>query len=906
MSAVRAAADADEALRLVDVSPRRALELGLALARQARAGGALDAASVAERAAGRALQLRGDLDNAIRHLRAAVRLGQRAGSAELVAQARVSLAAALVERGRPRAALDAIHAAVDALDGTQRAMALAQLGAILLDLGRYGAAVDSYRTALPILRQAGDLMWVKRSLTNRGLAHAYLHDFAAAEADLREAERLSVELDLGLSVGFAQANLGFVLARAGDVPAALDYFRRAERRIRAHGAQIGRLLQDRGELLLSVRLVAEARETAEQALLEYRKERRVAKLADVHLILAHAAALDGDGATALHHARQAARAFGRQGRTEWAAYARLAAVRAEQVVSGRPPAAGRLERLADTLTAARWPAAALDAHLAAGQALLARSEPERGRAHLATAAAARRRRGPATLRARGWYAEALRRSSLGDAAGAGRAIRAGLAVLDTHHAALGATDLRARAAGHREELARLGLRGAMRGGRPRQVFEWAETGRASHLLMPPLRPPDDPELAAALARLRATAFQGVEVARTEGAAAEMIRLEGRQAALERAVRERTWRRRGDVAPAAGTPVKPAALAQALAGRALVEFIELDGTLSALTAVDGRLRLHRLGPADQVGDLLDRILFALRMLVRAAGSPDGADPQLALLRHAAGKMDAFLLGGLAELGDRPLVLVPTGRLLSLPWSVLPSCHGRPVTVSPSATLWHLAATRPADPPGHVLAVAGPELPGAGAEADAVAAVYGGASVQPPQSTVDKVLAGLNGAALAHLAAHGRLSADNPLFSSLLMADGPLMVYDLERLGRAPHTVVLAACESARPVVYAGDELLGVSSTLLVRGTTQVVASVLPVLDVETAPFMTAFHRLLAAGEAPAVALARIGRDAAGAAEMAVAAGFVCIGAGFAPIPRAVALPRPYVRANQDRPVPATRS
>jgi CHAT domain-containing protein len=270
---------------------------------------------------------------------------------------------------------------------------------------------------------------------------------------------------------------------------------------------------------------------------------------------------------------------------------------------------------------------------------------------------------------------------------------------------------------------------------------------------------------------------------------------------------------------------------------------------------------------------------------------GAAPQLALLRHAAGKMDAFLLGGLAEIGDRPLVLVPTGRLLSLPWSVLPSCHGRPVTVSPSATLWHLAATRPPHLPGHAVVVAGPELPGAGAEADAVAAVYGTVSVQPPQSTVDTVLASLNGAALAHLAAHGRLSADNPLFSSLLMADGPLMVYDLERLGRAPHTVVLAACESARPVVYAGDELLGVSSTLLVRGTTQVVASVLPVLDVETAPFMTAFHRLLAAGEPPAVALARIGRDAATAAEMAVAAGFVCIGAGFAPVTR-TAVPAPW--------------
>jgi tetratricopeptide (TPR) repeat protein len=136
MSATRAAADAEEALRLVDVSPRRALELALAAVRQARAVGALDAASVAERAAGRALRLRGDLDNAIRHLRTAVRLGQQAESTELTTRAQFALASALVDRGRPRPALAVMDAAVGVLDGAQRAGALAQLGGLLIDLGR--------------------------------------------------------------------------------------------------------------------------------------------------------------------------------------------------------------------------------------------------------------------------------------------------------------------------------------------------------------------------------------------------------------------------------------------------------------------------------------------------------------------------------------------------------------------------------------------------------------------------------------------------------------------------------------------------------------------------------------------------------------------------------------------------
>ena len=108
---------------------------------------------------------------------------------------------------------------------------------------------------------------------------------------------------------------------------------------------------------------------------------------------------------------------------------------------------------------------------------------------------------------------------------------------------------------------------------------------------------------------------------------------------------------------------------------------------------------------------------------------------------------------------------------------------------------------------------------------------------------------------HLAAHGRLAPHNPLFSELTLADGPLFAYDIEQLAEAPHTVVLAACESGRSVVCAGDELLGLGAMFLARGSSQLVASPLPVPDAETAPLMTAFHRRLAAGLPVAEALAQ---------------------------------------------------
>src|SRR5256885_9052535 len=149
-----------------------------------------------------------------------------------------------------------------------------------------------------------------------------------------------------------------------------------------------------------------------------------------------------------------------------------------------------------------------------------------------------------------------------------------------------------------------------------------------------------------------------------------------------------------------------------------------------------------------------------------------------------------------------------------------------------------------------------------------------------ATVSAVLTALTTARIAHLAAHGNLVTDNPLFSTLRLHDGSLVAYDLERVARVPHTVVLASCDSGRSVVRAGDELLGLSATFIARGTAQLVASVLPIADAETAPLMIAMHRRIAVGEPASIALAHAQQEMSdrGRAEMAAAAGFVCIGGG----------------------------
>jgi CHAT domain-containing protein len=291
---------------------------------------------------------------------------------------------------------------------------------------------------------------------------------------------------------------------------------------------------------------------------------------------------------------------------------------------------------------------------------------------------------------------------------------------------------------------------------------------------------------------------------------------------------------------------------------------------------------------------EALRFALERLAHRHGSEASQAAAAAAFEHGRRALDQLLLAPLStEVGDRPLVIVPTGALHVVPWSALRSCAGRPVTVAPSARLWQRATEGSADAsveaptdgsahtPGQAstVLVAGPDVPAAGAEIAALRATYPDATcVTGEDARVQAVAAALDGAGLGHLVAHGRFRVDNPLFSSLRLADGPLTVYDLEALSRPPLRLVLSACDAGLTDVRAGDELRGLVAALFMLGTRTVIAPVTPVRDSGTRPLMVALHRALAAGDTPATALAKAQADPGDTADArGAAAGFVCFGA-----------------------------
>ena len=325
------------------------------------------------------------------------------------------------------------------------------------------------------------------------------------------------------------------------------------------------------------------------------------------------------------------------------------------------------------------------------------------------------------------------------------------------------------------------------------------------------------------------------------------------------------------------------LGAALGDTVLVELVGTfaDDVLAAVTVRDAEPRLHLLGSREAARRELEALLFALRRLALGHGAVERARDQVAA---GAARLEAAVLEPLQDvLGDRPLVIVPTGSLRSTPWSLLPCCVGRSVTVAPSAAVWLRAVERPArrGRRGRTVLVCGPGLDGAAAEIEELAGAYPAAvRLDGDAATVQSALSALDGAEVAHVAAHGTLRGDNPLFSALALADGPLTAYDLERLSRAPRLVVLPACQSGAGAVLAGDEVMGLTSALFALGTRTAVATVVPVPDEATRPLMVALHAGLRRGRptAQALAEAQAGVDRSDPAALATAGGFVCYGAG----------------------------
>ena len=736
-------------------------------------------------------------------------------------------------------------------------------GLLLQRAGRLTDAMAAFNRVLadPGVLPARDLA---AALLNRGATAIETGRLDAALRDFDACHELATSVGLTNVASLALHNTGFVRYAIGDLPGAL----RAMAAARAVDPERADGLLDigRGAVLYEAGLLEHAEQVLTQAISRMVAPGRAPHRAEAEYFRARCL-------MALHRwdEARAAAAFARQyyagvGHPQRAAVARVAELeailmpirrgeapvphdarqRAEQALEAAragdevDPLLGQHPGLAPRFVAAQW-------YLLADDVAAARTVLDTLPAGMADA--------PLTTRIQQQTVLAQLAFAAGDRNAGVAAVRRGLGLLADHRVGLGSVESVTAAAAHGVDLQRTDVEAAARTGRPDALFEALERGRATFAGVGGAAAPDDPAVRALVTEARGLVVQARTLVHQDSAA-DRASLFERSGRLLATARERAWHRTGDNATAVAE--RPATVADVRAllaarddGAVVGNFLVLGGVLRCVRLDEHGARLVDLAPGAEVAE---RVLRARADLGVCANDLVHPALRTVVRRSLARNLDTLdqILAVPLDV-DGPLYVVGRDPLVGVPWTALPSRRGKRTTMR-SYVARGRAHPRPGE--GHrLLAAHGPGVTLGAGEVRAVGEVWPGATVLTGSAaTTTAVRDALATHDIVHLATHGRHDADNPLFASIDLADGPLFAHELDGTRLPGSVVILSACEVGGSSQVVGGEVLGLTAVLLRLGARAVVAAVAPLSDAVAARVMPRFHAHLRATDDPEAALA----------------------------------------------------
>jgi tetratricopeptide (TPR) repeat protein len=793
------------------------------------------------------------------------RARERCRSDDLRARIDASVAYLLAETGDPAGALAICDAALaDPVIGDEaRGIVSSQRALLLMRQGRAGEALQAFDIAIGWLSDPAEL---GRARVNRGNAYLQQGRIAEARADFTHAVRDLADAGMTVDSAMARHNLGYCRLLAGDLVGALAEMDGA-REVLGPLSPLMRAVveQDRAEVLMAAGLVDEGRAALQVAARSFARRRLRQSQGEVELTAARAL-LTLDPAASLVAARTSARLFRRPGADAWLVRADAAVLEAE-IALGRVGAgsAPRGDVIARSLDDQGLVARGAGVRLRVVGMLAERGESRPAATRLADIRVSSR--APLAIRLLDRDVRAELAAAQGRRANALQHLRAGLGYLHAWQSSFGSLDLQTGVAGQGVRLGVRGLALAMESRKPEVLFEWSERARMLASRVQPVRAPEDESIVADLAELREIAQARESPRRTSSE---------REAELRQRVRERAWQHRGSGEVA--DPVTLAELQGALdVETALVAYVVTADRLVALVVTTDATTWVDVGERAELDTLTGGLLPDLDV-----AASDLSEAMAVFVRQElAGRLDALaaLLVSpvLDAVGDRRVVLTPSGVLAGVPWTLLRGLVGRPVTVAQSATSWLARRTTPLRSASAGF-VAGPRIARAEEEVTAAAKEWPDARIlvgeQATAAAVSELAASVD---VLHVAAHGRHSAQNPMFSGLQLVDGPWFGYDIDQLRSVPDVVLLSACEVGRSTVRWGEELIGMTTAWLHAGARCVIASAAAINDRAANDVLVAVHQQLAAGADPAAALAAaVPAVAAGPSTSTAPVPLVCFG------------------------------
>ncbi len=286
-------------------------------------------------------------------------------------------------------------------------------------------------------------------------------------------------------------------------------------------------------------------------------------------------------------------------------------------------------------------------------------------------------------------------------------------------------------------------------------------------------------------------------------------------------------------------------------QALVEFTELGGDISAFVITsDGIEYFSGLASSEEIAAELENFHFHIQTIRHGAASFAGMEQ---LLKQ---RIDVPLHGIYskiirpmeAALGNKDLVIVPSGVLNYVPFSGLLGPAGyliesRQIKLAPSAAVWLKLIETPKLLGDRALLIgfADETIPMVYSEIETIASRLPDTDIRiGEEATFLSFKEASRYAKIIHIACHGNFRSDNPMYSSLQLADGWVTVRDICHQKLNARLVTLSACETGKNLIAQGEEVVGLARGFLSAGAQNLVLSLWSVSDAATAELMSQFY------------------------------------------------------------------
>ena len=811
--------------------------------------------ALGKRCLGLIARSRGDLSAAIELFRSSIDLARANELDDLESESRLVLATSLASVGNLNDSLQELSLAYEHLAPRLHAEAKNCEGFALLNLERIPEAREAFRQAEVHARENDQTADLAKILNNRSVLLIQAGEMSQAQADLEEAVRCFKVLSAPLNAAKAEHNLGWLFARQGLVVEALTAYRRADLQGGPELSAICVGALDRAELYLNARLLHEASHALVHAQRLAEVESLERQFPEISLLRGRVLSCLGDFGAAADAFAAAESEFEAQQRAhgaEVAAFCRhlVSSDASPTTHIALPDSSEQVERYRSDIV-----------DVACARLLSLRND--RNEPH-------RRELVGSLIEVLAWGADSPNAITRTQSAMAG-AVRA-LEAHDEHAMAEGVDEILLESERHLNLVNSAELRSifievlelealicdvAAALGDPDQFRGWTERLRqcvAGRFSVAQENTKRRGELSGQTDTFRRDQLSPAETSNVS----ELSKSTRRRRVAEFAIRTSEWVDVGatpeHLHPGWGTPVvhdlSGAPDRSELDSSILLEFAASSTTLvvsvrrPSIGVAESRSSLIELCPINEVRGRIHSVRIASASLFDGASVSNASaetDWRIQRFERAIQRLESLILP--PRLPEGPLVIVPNGLLGSVPWHLFEKLRGRTITVSPCKGDWQpFQPTRLRRTPVGI--VAGPGLSYANDELDALHELYDDAIIlKGSNATVTAVCQLMNEVDTLHVAAHGIRRTDSALFSGIELYDGALVAYDLLRIPRTPATVLLSCCDLGAANAAGACGLLGFTSTLRSRGSSQVAAAVLPIDDRSSQLAMTRLHRVL---------------------------------------------------------------